>query len=43
VNIAEIEALSPLFKGDYELRLRSGKVLRLSRRYTADLFRRSGH
>ena len=42
VNIAEIEALSPLFKGDYELRLRSGKVLRLSRRYTADLFRRSG-
>jgi len=43
VNIAEIEALSPLFKGDYELRLRSGKALRLSRRYTADLFRRSGH
>jgi two-component system, LytTR family, response regulator len=42
VNIAEIEALSPLFKGDYELRLRSGKVLRLSRRYTAELFRRSG-
>lgn len=42
VNIAEIDALSPLFKGDYELRLRSGKVLRLSRRYTADLFARTG-
>lgn len=42
VNIAEIDALSPLFKGDYELRLRSGKVLRLSRRYTADLFHRTG-
>jgi two-component system, LytTR family, response regulator len=42
VNIAEIEALSPLFKGDYELRLRSGKLLRLSRRYAADLFRRTG-
>ena len=42
VNIGEIEALSPLFKGDYELRLRSGKLLRLSRRYAADLFRRTG-
>jgi two-component system LytT family response regulator len=42
VNIAEIDALSPLFKGDYELRLRSGKVLRLSRRYTAELFHRTG-
>jgi two-component system LytT family response regulator len=43
VNIAQIDALSPLFKGDYELRLRSGKVLRLSRRYTAELFHRTGH
>jgi two-component system, LytTR family, response regulator len=42
VNIAEIDALSPLFKGDYELRLRSGKLLRLSRRYTAELFHRTG-
>jgi len=42
VNIAEIDALSPLFKGDYELRLRSGRILRLSRRYTADLFHRTG-
>jgi two-component system LytT family response regulator len=39
VNIAEIDALTPLFKGDYELRLRSGRLLRLSRRYTAELFR----
>jgi two-component system, LytTR family, response regulator len=42
VNIAEIDALSPLFKGDYELRLRSGKLLRLSRRFAADLFGRTG-
>jgi two-component system LytT family response regulator len=42
VNIAEIDALTPLFKGDYELRLRSGKVLRLSRRFTSELFSRTG-
>jgi len=42
VNIAEIDALTPLFKGDYELRLRSGRLLRLSRRYTAELFKRTG-
>jgi two-component system LytT family response regulator len=42
VNIAEIDALTPLFKGDYELRLRSGKLLRLSRRYTSELFSRTG-
>jgi two-component system LytT family response regulator len=42
VNIAEIDSLAPLFKGDYELRLRSGQLLRLSRRYTADLFARTG-
>ena len=37
VNIAEVRTLSPLFKGDYEVTLRSGAVLRLSRRYK-DLF-----
>jgi two-component system LytT family response regulator len=42
VNIAEIDVLTPLFKGDYELRLRSGRVLRLSRRYTTELFSRTG-
>jgi two-component system, LytTR family, response regulator len=42
VNIGEIDALAPLFKGDYEIRLRSGKCLRLSRRYTAALFARTG-
>jgi two-component system, LytTR family, response regulator len=42
VNIGEIETLTPLFKGDYELRLHSGKLLRLSRRYTTELFRRTG-
>jgi two-component system, LytTR family, response regulator len=42
VNIGEIDALTPLFKGDYELRLRSGRLLRLSRRYTTQLFSRTG-
>jgi two-component system LytT family response regulator len=42
VNIGEIDTLTPLFKGDYELRLRSGRLLRLSRRYTAELFSRTG-
>jgi two-component system, LytTR family, response regulator len=42
VNIAEIDSLSPLFKGDYELRLHSGKTLRLSRRYSDALFNLTG-
>jgi len=40
VNLAEIAALAPLFKGDHEVRLRSGGVLRLSRRYKDALFAR---
>ena len=40
VNLAEIAALSPLFKGDHEVRLRSGKLLRLSRRFKDELFGR---
>lgn len=42
VNIAEIDSLAPLFKGDYELRLRSGRSLRLSRRFATELFNRTG-
>ena len=42
VNLGDIDSLSPLFKGDYEIRLRSGKCLRLSRRYAAGLFARTG-
>jgi two-component system LytT family response regulator len=38
VNIAEVKTLSPLFKGDHEVTLRSGAVLRLSRRYKEGLF-----
>jgi two-component system LytT family response regulator len=38
VNIAEVKSLSPLFKGDHEVTLRSGVVLRLSRRYKQELF-----
>jgi len=39
VNIAEVKSLSPLFKGDHEVHLRSGAVLRLSRRYKDELVR----
>jgi two-component system LytT family response regulator len=42
VNIAEIAALHTLFKGDYELQLRNGERLRLSRRYKDALFARLG-
>jgi two-component system LytT family response regulator len=42
VNLAAIESLESLFKGDYEIRLRSGRVLRLSRRYREALFARMG-
>lgn len=42
VNLAEIKTLSPLFKGDHEVTLRSGAVLRLSRRYKEELFARMG-
>jgi two-component system LytT family response regulator len=40
VNIAAIASLTPLFKGDYELSLRNGVALRLSRRYKDALFAR---
>jgi two-component system LytT family response regulator len=40
VNLAEVAALSPLFKGDYEVKLRSGATLRLSRRFKDALFAR---
>jgi two-component system, LytTR family, response regulator len=40
VNLAEVESLAPLFKGDHEVKLKSGKVLRLSRRFKDELFAR---
>ena len=40
VNVAAIHSLTPLFKGDYEIKLRTGEALRLSRRYKDDLFAR---
>jgi two-component system LytT family response regulator len=42
VNIAEVAALAPLFKGDHEVQLRSGVKLRLSRRYKDAAFSRLG-
>ena len=40
VNLAEVSRLSPLFKGDHEVHLRSGATLRLSRRFKDALFAR---
>jgi two-component system, LytTR family, response regulator len=40
VNLAEVASLSPLFKGDHEVKLRSGATLRLSRRFKDELFAR---
>jgi two-component system LytT family response regulator len=42
VNLAEIQSFTPLFKGDYDVTLRSGHTLRLSRRYKDDLFAKLG-
>ena len=42
VNISAISSFSPLFKGDYEVSLRNGHTLRLSRRYKDALFARMG-
>jgi two-component system, LytTR family, response regulator len=42
VSIAAIQSLSPLFKGDYELTLRTGHALRVSRRFKDELFARMG-
>ncbi|HEY6454375.1 MAG TPA: response regulator [Steroidobacteraceae bacterium] len=42
VNVAQVAALAPLFKGDHEVQLRSGVKLRLSRRYKDAVFARMG-
>jgi two-component system LytT family response regulator len=42
INIAAVQSLSPLFKGDYELTLRTGHTLRMSRRFKDELFARMG-
>jgi two-component system LytT family response regulator len=42
VNLSEIQSLAPLFKGDFEVHLRGGHKLRLSRRYKDALFTRMG-
>ena len=42
VNIAAVASLTPLFKGDYEVAMRNGVMLRLSRRYKDALFARMG-
>ncbi|KAF1005981.1 MAG: Transcriptional regulatory protein BtsR [Luteibacter sp.] len=42
VNMACVGSLAPLFKGDYEIHLVNGRVLRLSRRYRDTFFERMG-
>lgn len=41
-NLMQIQVLSPLFKGDYEVVLHSGQRLRMSRRYRDAVFARMG-
>jgi two-component system LytT family response regulator len=41
-NLMQIQSLAPLFKGDYEVVLRNGKRLRMSRRYREAVFARMG-
>lgn len=41
VNVAEIQSITPLFKGDHEIHLRSGRTLRLSRRFREGLFEKA--
>lgn len=42
VNLGSVASLTPLFKGDYEIHLHNGRILRLSRRYRDALFARMG-
>jgi two-component system, LytTR family, response regulator len=42
VNLDAIGSLTPLFKGDYEIHLHNGRIVRLSRRYREALFARMG-
>lgn len=42
VNLGCIASLTPLFKGDYDIHLHNGRMLRLSRRYREALFARMG-
>lgn len=42
VNISAVQSFTPLFKGDYDVKLASGRELRMSRRYKDALFARFG-
>lgn len=42
VNVMAIRSFTPLFKGDYEVKLASGRELRMSRRFKDALFSRLG-
>ena len=42
VNLAAIRSFTPLFKGDYEVKLANGRELRMSRRFKDALFARLG-
>lgn len=42
VNLLTIQSFTPLFKGDYEVKLASGRELRMSRRFKDALFSRLG-
>jgi two-component system LytT family response regulator len=41
VNVTHVESLAPLMKGDFEVRLKDGRTLRMSRRYKDDFLART--
>jgi two-component system LytT family response regulator len=42
VNLSAVQSFTPLFKGDYDVKLASGRELRMSRRFKDVLFARLG-
>jgi two-component system LytT family response regulator len=42
VNVVHVKSLAPLMKGDFEVHLRDGRSLRMSRRYKDELLARIG-
>jgi two-component system LytT family response regulator len=41
VNLAHVQSLAPLMKGDFEIHLKDGRTLRMSRRYKDDFLART--
>ena len=42
MNVSALESLEPIYAGDYEVRLKGGHIVRMSRNYRAALERLTG-